>query len=103
MAGALVVGMIVASASLRAAEDGMVVLTIGGQPGVKVAGACLARTAADDARETIAAEVPFERRWQASGLRCELQTDGPATIEVTRGGSRSRTATSGGRIVIDVR
>lgn len=83
--------------------SGMVVLAVDGQPGVRVSGTCLVRTAAGDAHEAVAAEVPFERRWQAKGLRCELQSDGPATIEVTRGGSRSRTATSGGRTVIDVR
>jgi len=87
-----------------AAEDGTVVLAVGGRAGVTVEGTCLVRTGAGEVSEAIAAAaVPFERRWRASGLRCELEADGPATIDVSRGGNRSRTATSGGRTVIDVR
>ena len=79
-------------------------LVVSGQAGVRVEGECSLRTDKDEIRETISAAVPFERRWQGIGLRCELRSDGPATIKVTRGdGTRSRTSTSGGRAVIEVR
>jgi hypothetical protein len=92
-----------ASGAGLAADEGTVVLAVGGRAGVKVVGTCLVRAASGEVSEAIDAAVPFERRWRASGVRCELQADGPATIDVGRGGNRSRTATSGGRTVIDVR
>ena len=88
-----------------AAQEDAIVLVVRGQAGVRVEGECSLRIDKGEIRETIAAAVPFERRWQGTGLRCELRSDGPATIEVARGGStRSRTSTSsGGRAVIEVR
>jgi hypothetical protein len=47
--------------------------------------------------------VPFERRWEGVGLRCELEAQGRVTVEVVRDGSRSRSSVSGGRMTIEVR
>jgi hypothetical protein len=80
-----------------------VTLTAIGAEGVRVHGRCV--LAAPDGERTVALDeaVPFERRWAAAGLRCELEADGPATVEAVSGGSRSRTTTSGGRLVVSVR
>lgn len=87
----------------RAFGDAELVLVVSGGAGVRVEGACTLRTATGETVEPIAEAVPFERRWHGTGLRCELAADGPVTVEVSRAGNRSRTSTSGGRLVVEVR
>jgi hypothetical protein len=103
----LVLGVACAGAAIgtpAVADDGAVTLSATGAEGVRVRGRCVLE-APDGEREVRLDEaVPFERRWEeAAGLRCELEASGPATLEAASGGSRSRAATSGGRLVVTLR
>ena len=85
-----------------AADDGVVTLSITGREGARVRGWCRVGTPEGELRFDLDEAVPVERRWRAGGLRCELDARGPVTVEAVRGGARSRTSTTGGRITIAV-
>lgn len=78
-----------------------ILLSITGDPGTHVQGRCTA----DPASETVQidATVPFQRSFEAAGLRCTFEANGPAVVEVKKEGSHSRATTNGGRININVR
>ena len=92
-----------ATGARAAADDGTVTLSITGGEGVRVRGRCLVEASGGDQSLELDETVPVERHWPASGLRCVLEAQGPVTVEAVRGGSRSRSSTSGGRIVLDLR
>ncbi len=102
----LALGVACAGAAIgtpAAAGDSAVTLSATGAEGVRVRGRCVL-DAPEGRREVRLDEaVPFERRWDAAELRCELEAGGPATVEAASGGGRSRAATSGGRLVVNVR
>src|SRR5688500_18892002 len=81
--GTLTGGVLAMAGWGAATEDGPVVMIVDGDPGVRVEGRCVVRTAAGEISEAIAAVVPFERRWSGTGVRCELASDGFATVEVS--------------------
>jgi hypothetical protein len=81
----------------------MVVLSITGHERARVHGWCRVETPEGELRFDLDEEVPVERRWRASGLHCKLDARGSVTVEAVRGGARSRTSTTGGRITIALR
>jgi hypothetical protein len=83
-----------------AEDDDTVVLSITGQEGTRVRGRCLAETSEGERTFELDGAVPIERRWRADWLRCELEAQGPVTVEAAGRGSRSRTSSSGGRMTI---
>ena len=89
-----------AATDRAAAEDDTVVLSITGQEGTRVRGRCLAETPEGERTFELDGVVPIERRWRADWLRCELEAQGPVTVEAAGRGSRSRTSSSGGRMTI---
>ncbi len=91
-----------AVADRAVADDDTVVLSVTGREGTRVRGRCLVETPEGERTVELDEAVPFERRWQASWLRCELEARGPVTVEASGRGSRSRTSTSGGRMTIVV-
>lgn len=90
-------------ATATSADDGMVVLSITGHERARVRGWCHVETPEGELRLNLDEEVPVERRWRASGLRCELNARGSVMVEAVRGGARSHTSTTGGRITIALR
>jgi hypothetical protein len=89
--------------SPASAGGGEVTLSATGDAGVRVRGRCVLDAPGGRLEVRLDEAVPFDRRWAAAGLRCELEADGPATVEAVAGGSRSRAATSGGRLVVSLR
>ena len=93
-----------AYAGAAAAADDVVTLSIRGGEGARVRGWCRVATPEGELlRFDLDEAVPVERRWRATGLRCGLDARGAVTVEAARGGARSRTSTTGGRITIDLR
>ena len=86
---------------MRKALSMAILLAITGDPGTHVQGRCTV----DPTAQTVEIDtaVPYERSFAAAGLRCTFEADGRAVVEVEKNGSRSRAATNGGRINIDVR
>ena len=78
-----------------------IILNISGDPGTHVRGQCIVDP--DSATVDIDTTVPYRRTFAAAGLRCSFAADGRAVVEVEKNGSRSRSATDGGRININVR
>ena len=78
-----------------------ILLAITGDPGTHVQGRCVA----DPTAQTVEIDtaVPYRQSFEAAGLKCRFEADGRAVVEVEKNGSRSRAATAGGRINIDVR
>jgi hypothetical protein len=102
----LVLGVACAGAAIgtpAAAEDGAVTLSATGAEGVRLRGRCILDAPAGRREVRLDEAVPFARRWAATGLGCELEADGPATVEAAAGGSRTRTTTSGGWLMVTLR
>jgi hypothetical protein len=85
------------------AEGSAVTLQVVGASGARVEGVCHLRSKDGVTTVQIAATVPLSHTWRADGARCELRASGPVTVEISGGGSRSRTSTSGGVLVVEVR
>ncbi len=85
------------------ADDSTVTLSFAGREGTRVRGRCLVRMPEGERRLDLDEAVPFERRWRASGLRCELEAPvGPVTVDAALGGSRSRISIGGGKVTFSL-
>jgi hypothetical protein len=91
----------VVGGAAEAADVDTIVLSASGSEGARVRGRCVLRQVGGNETIEINEAVPFERRWEGVGLRCELEAQGRVTVEAVRGGSRS--SVSGGRMTIEVR
>ena len=85
-----------------AAVLALVTLSATGDPGTRLRGRCTLTTAAGERTLALDEAVPFSRRLDGTGLRCELEATGSARVEATAGGSRSTATTGGGRLAIAV-
>jgi len=77
-------------------------LAITGAADASFAGTCTLTTAAGDHTLELSGQVPLRRTIQAESLVCRFETVGRVVVEVTRGNSRSRSATHGGVISVAV-
>jgi hypothetical protein len=73
-------------------------LRLTGEEGVKFEATC--ELTRDGATETarLAGAVPAERRWQAEAISCRIRqtsAQGHLQVELTKGGNRTRSRTSG--------
>ena len=75
-------------------------LAITGVADASFAGTCTLTTSDGDHALELSGQVPLRRTIQAESLVCRFETVGRVVVEVTRGGSRSRSATDGGLISI---
>lgn len=107
--GAAIAGAALVLTALIAAEGTAMpaktlVLTITGAPEARVRGRCVLERAGGE-EEVIELDqvVPFERRFEALGLRCALDADGRVDVAVDKDGSRTLSRTNGGRVNINVR
>jgi hypothetical protein len=87
----------------RSVMAGTYTLSITGDPGASFAGACTVYKEAAEERVALAGPVPLERSFTGAGLACRLEAEGRVVVEVAGGGSRSRSATSGGTINVTLR
>ena len=88
---------------MQVMDESVLVLSITGDIGVRVRGQCTLEGA--NGIETIGIEgkVPLERQLRGDGLRCVLHADGQVLVEASRDSSRTRAATNGGRVAINLR
>jgi hypothetical protein len=77
-------------AQASAADAGTVRLSATGDQGARVLGRCVLRRVGGNQVLEIDEAVPFERRWEGVGLRCELETQRRVVVEAVRAGGRSR-------------
>jgi hypothetical protein len=87
----------------RSAQAETYTLSVTGDPGASVAGACTLLTGSAERLIELAGPVPLERRFTGEGLSCRLEAEGRVLVEIEGGGSRSRSATTGGTINVTLR
>ncbi len=97
--GAAILALLALAAPAAGAAGG-VTLAATGDPGVRLRGRCTLAAGAGERTVEIDETVPFTRRFEGTGLRCDLEASGRVRVEVTAGGARSVTSTSGGRLSI---
>jgi hypothetical protein len=101
--GLAVVAGVILGLGVRAAQAETYTLSVTGDPGASVAGACTLLTGSAEEHVDLAGPVPLERRFTAEGLSCRLQAEGRVAVEIAGAGSRSRSATTGGTINVTLR
>jgi len=98
---------VVASLSLglggRGAMAETYTLSVTGDPGARIAGACTLFTGSAEEHLELAGPVPLQRSFMGDGLACRLEAEGRVVVEIAGGGSRSRSATAGGTINVTLR
>ncbi len=87
----------------RAAQAETYTLSVTGDPGASVAGACTLLTGSAEEQVELEGPVPLERSFTAEGLSCRLEAEGRVVVEIAGPGSRSRSATTGGTINVTLR
>jgi hypothetical protein len=78
-------------------------LSVTGDPGASIAGACTLLTGSAEEHVELAGPVPLERRFTGEGLSCRLEAAGRVVVEIAGPGNRSRSATTGGTINVTLR
>jgi len=78
-------------------------LSVTGDPGASFAGECTLYAGSAEERVELAGPVPLERSFTGDGLSCRLEAEGRVVVEIAGGGTRSRSATTGGTINITLR
>ena len=87
----------------RAAQAETYTLSVTGDPGARIAGACTLLTGAAEEQIELAGPVPLERRFEGDGLSCRLEAEGRVVVEIAGAGTRSRSATTDGTINVTLR
>ena len=87
----------------RAVQADTYTLSVTGDPGASIAGACTLLTGSAEEEVELEGPVPVERSFTGDGLSCRLEAEGRVVVEIEGGGNRSRSATTGGTINVTVR
>jgi hypothetical protein len=74
-----------------------------GDAGAKFSGTCAIETSGGETVLTLEGNVPHEQDVVGHGMKCQLQTEGRVVIDIEHNGSRTRSATNGGKINIGLR
>jgi hypothetical protein len=85
-----------------AAEKGEIVLHVGGAAGTAFSADCELKTADGKKAFSIDQPVPFDATYVGSGLSCRIAARSAIEVTVVKGGSSSRSSTSGGVINVNV-
>lgn len=94
---------IMAAASTRAlAQDGDILLRIGGAEGARFKADCELKSAEGTQTFSVEQAVPFEASYSGSGLICSVSSGSQIDVEVAKGGSSSRSSVSGGTARVNV-
>lgn len=78
-------------------------MIVSGDAGARFSGQCAVRTSGGETVLTLNGQVPHEQEVVGHGLSCQLRADGRIVIDIEHGGSRTRSATNGGKINISLR
>jgi hypothetical protein len=78
-------------------------LAITGAEGARYTGRCTLTTAAGEETFVLIGTVPRREELTGEGLTCRIEAAGLVAVEISHGGSVSRSVTSGGTINIAVR
>ncbi|MGI9489258.1 MAG: hypothetical protein ACR2RF_25895 [Geminicoccaceae bacterium] len=78
-------------------------MIVSGDAGARFSGQCNVKTSGGETVLTLNGQVPHEQEVVGHGLSCQLQADGRIVIDIEHDGSRTRSATNGGRINISLR
>jgi hypothetical protein len=84
-------------------DEGVLLFSVTGDKGVRVRGQCTLERANGIETTDIEGNVPLERQLRGHGLRCVLHADGRVLVEASKDGSRTRAATNGGQVTINLR
>lgn len=94
---------IMAAATTRAvAQDGDIVLRVGGADGAAFKADCELKSAEGTQTFSVEQTVPFEASYSGSGLSCSVSSRSQIDVEVAKGGSSSRSRISGGTARVNV-
>jgi hypothetical protein len=78
-------------------------LALTGDDGASFAGRCKLETAGGQTVIRLDGQVPHERELVGQSLSCKLKTRGGVVVDVEHNGNRSRSATNGGTVNINLR
>jgi len=85
-----------------AAEEGDIVLHVGGAAGASFTAACDLKTASGKQAFSIDQRIPFDATYVGTGLSCRITAKSAIDVELVKGGSRSRSSSSGGVVRVNV-
>ncbi len=102
MAGVVLLAAAAVGGGEAAAEEPLS-LAITGAAGARYTGHCTLTTAAGEQTFELTGTVPHHEEFTGEGLACRIEAAGRIVVEVARGGSVSRSVTSGGTVSIAVR
>ena len=78
-------------------------MNFSGDAGASFNGMCTIQTSGGETALTLSGQVPYKQEIVGHSIRCQLKADGHVVIDIEHDGSRTRSATSGGRINISLR
>jgi len=78
-------------------------MTLSGDADARFSGQCTLETNDGEAVLSLLGTVPFEQEVVGHGLSCHVETEGRVVLEIDHNGSRTRSATNGGKINISLR
>lgn len=88
---------------MRVMDESILVLSVTGDKGVRVRGQCTLERASGIETIGIEGKIPLERQLRGDGLRCVLHADGRVLVKASKDGNRTRAATNGGQVTINLR
>jgi hypothetical protein len=90
-------------ASAAATADRVFTVSITGDDGAEVRGECVLERADGVESVRLDGTVPMDRRMTGRALRCMLGSDGRIVVDASTDGSRTKAATTGGQVTIDLK
>ena len=78
-------------------------IVVSGDAGARFSGTCAIETSGGETLLVLKGNVPHEQKAVGHGMKCELQAEGRVVIDIKYNGSRTRSATNGGKINIGLR
>lgn len=97
-----VLALLTGTPMAAAAADGSIELRVSGDPGGSFTAECSLTTEGKRSSFSLVEAVPYDGRFVGSGLRCRIEAAGAIEVEVTQGGNRTRSRTSGGVVTVSV-
>jgi hypothetical protein len=84
-------------------HEDAILMVVSGDIGSRFRGRCILEQADGKQALELDEEVPFERRFQGLGLRCQLDTMGRVQVTLQMRRTISQSASNGGRVSVSVR
>jgi hypothetical protein len=90
------------AAPAGAAQEGDIVLHIGGTSGATFAAACELKTAGETQAFSIDEKIPFDATYVGTGLSCRITAKATIEVRLVKGDSSSNSSSSGGVVRVNV-